>query len=157
MRPDRLPLGGSYPQAGSAQGLRYRPDGFLRVDDDQRQHQESKGQTGGKNCSSVGSGWINQSKNRSAGERFQSPYKDGQPEDAVDDGWNASKVVDVGADQPVEPVINRVFLQVDGSSHTQRKSSQDGDEDCPQGTQDGCADTGINSMGRLWLRDKTGG
>ena len=54
MVPDRLPLGGAQPVAGLAQRVGHGADGFLGVDDDQRQDQQRQGQPGGEDGAPVG-------------------------------------------------------------------------------------------------------
>ena len=74
--------------------------------------------------------------------------EDRQAEQAVDDGWDARQVPDVGPDQAGRARVMGVLLQVDRRTHTQRQGKQDHEQDQQDRSDQALQDAGGRRAGR---------
>ena len=81
-------------------------------------------------------------RNCAAGVVLQRAHEDRQAEHAVDDRGHAGQVVDVGADNLVEPVVGRILFQVDRRADADRERDQHGQRDHPERAEDRGAHAG---------------
>src|SRR5829696_7425639 len=155
MRPDGLPLSGTNAETRIAKRARYRTYCLLRVDNNDRKYKQAEGQTRGEDGASIRCGrTVDKSEHGPTGERFQSPHKDRKAKHPVDNGWNTSKVIDVGLNDAVEPVVGRILFQINCRAHTDGKCKQNCKEDGQQGTENGCTDPGSDRLAVLGTPNK---
>ena len=73
------------------------------------------------------------------------------PEQPVDDGRHAREVADGQPDEPGQPSLAGVFVEVDGGEHAERDGQKGGDERHQEGAEDGREDAALGHApaGRL--------